>query len=120
MPCLYQPKKQGYSKTGHPSVACLFNHFGVETGHALSETRRALSLRGQLPHKFLLIGQRAFAGNQFKIFMETGKIIKTAFIAKLLDAHIVFNQQLAGMSYTYLNQKLGISFSRPGFEITAK
>ena len=60
----------------------------------------------QLPHKFALVVERAFAGDQFKVFMEAGKIIKAAFIAKLFNAQVVFNQEFAGMAHPYLNQKL--------------
>ena len=57
----------------------------------------------QLSHKFPLVSKRTFAGNQFEIFMKAREIIKTAFIAKLFDAEIIFNQQFAGMAHAYLN-----------------
>src|SRR4030095_5617888 len=75
---------------------------------------------GQLPHKLFLIGKWAFAGDHFKILMETGKIIKTAFVAKLFYTQIIFNQQFAGVSHPKLNQKLRIGFSCSGFKIPAE
>jgi hypothetical protein len=66
-----------------------------------------------LAHEFLLISERALAGNQFKIFVKAGKIIKAAFKTKLFNTEIIFNQQLAGMSNPDLNKKLRIGFSGP-------
>ena len=43
-------------------------------------------------HKFFLIDQRAFAGDHFKIFVEGGEIIKSAFITKLFNAQAAFNK----------------------------
>jgi hypothetical protein len=34
----------------------------------------------------------SFAGYQFKVFIETGKIIKSALITELLDAEVVLDQ----------------------------
>lgn len=36
-------------------------------------------------HKIFLITQGAFTGYQFKVFIETGEIIKSALITELLD-----------------------------------
>jgi len=60
----------------------------------------------QLSHKLLLVYKRTLTGDHFKIFMKACEIIKTAFITKLFDAKIVFDQQFAGISYTQLDQKL--------------
>src|ERR1700754_4709758 len=71
-------------------------------------------------YKLPLITQRTLSGDQFKVFVETGKIIKSTFIAKLLDAEVVFDQQLAGVSDTKLEKKAGIGLPGPGFEETAE
>ena len=52
--------------------------------------------------------------------MKTGEIIEPAFIAKLLDAHLVFDKQFAGMSHAYFDQELRIGFSGSRFEIAAE
>ena len=69
------------------------------------------SLSRHLSHELSLISERAFAGDQFKIFMKTGKIIKAAFITKLFDAHIIFNKQFTSMTYPYLDKELRVCFS---------
>jgi len=61
-----------------------------------------------------------FAGDYLKIFMEAGKVIKAAFIAKLFDAVVVFDQQFAGVPYADLDQELRIGLSCPGFEVTTE
>src|SRR5882762_4932045 len=67
-----------------------------------------------------LISIGSFSGDQFKVFIETGKIIKSAFITKLLDAEVVFDQQFAGVSDPKLEEETGIGLSGPGFEETAE
>ena len=52
--------------------------------------------------------------------MKAGEIIETAFIAELLDADIIFNQQLAGVTNPYFNQELGIGLAGARFEIPAE
>jgi hypothetical protein len=42
-------------------------------------------------NKLLLVNQRAFTGDHFKIFMETCKIVEATFVTKAFDALIVFN-----------------------------
>jgi hypothetical protein len=57
-------------------------------------------------NKFFLVDQRTFPCDQLEIFMEGSKIIKTAFITKLFNAHATFDKQFAGMTHAYLDQKL--------------
>jgi len=71
-------------------------------------------------YKLLLIIKWAFASDHLEILMKAGEVIETAFIAQLLDADIIFNQQLAGMAHTYFNKELGIGLAGTGFEIPAK
>ena len=88
-------KKQYYTKTGIPEVACLFNHLTMKNDQSLCLCH--------LSHKFFLISKRAFAGYKFEIFMKAGKIIKAAFIAKLFNAQVIFNKQLTSMAHSYFN-----------------
>ena len=39
--------------------------------------------------KLLLVAKRAFPGDQFKVFMKTGKVVEPALKAQLLDADAV-------------------------------
>src|SRR6266487_2636863 len=68
-------------------------------------------------HKFFLVEQGAFACNHFKIFVKGGKIIEAAFITELLNAETAFDEQFAGVAYSYLNQKFRVCFSCSGFKI---
>jgi len=95
-------KEHHYSKTGHPQVACLFNYFGLTTRDSRITSHDSRSL----PHKFPLIRKRALACDHLKILMKAGKIIKTAFIAKLFYAQAVFDQEFAGIAHADLDQKL--------------
>ncbi len=52
--------------------------------------------------------------------METGEVIETAFIAYLLYIDLVFDQQFAGMTYSYFVDELRIGFSCPGFKVPAE
>jgi hypothetical protein len=67
-------------------------------------------LSGQLTHKFSLVGERAFARDQFKIFMKAGKVIKAAFVTKLFNAQVVFNKKFTGMAHPDLDEELRVSF----------
>jgi hypothetical protein len=58
-----------------------------------------------------LIFQRTFAGDQFKVFIETGKIIKSALITQLLYTKVVFDQQLAGVADTEFEEEATSSTS---------
>ena len=42
--------------------------------------------------------------------MKACEIIKAAFITKLFNAKIIFDQKFTGMTHTELDQKLGIGF----------
>jgi hypothetical protein len=57
-------------------------------------------------NKLPLVGQGAFTGDHLEIFMEAGEIIEAAFITKPLDALVVFNQELAGMTHAQFDQEL--------------
>ncbi len=59
-------------------------------------------------------------GDQFKIFIETGEIIKSTLEADLLDAKIIFDKQFAGVTHAQLEEKTGIGLSCPRFEEAAK
>lgn len=59
-----------------------------------------------LSNKLLLVTEGAFAGDHFKVFVKAGKVVETAFIAKLFDAEVVFYEQLTGLSYPYFYQEL--------------
>ena len=69
---------------------------------------------------FFQIVLGGFAGDHFKMLVEAGEIIETAFETQLLDADAVVDEQLAGVPDAYLRHELRIGFARPGFEITAK
>jgi len=43
--------------------------------------------------------------------VEAGKIVESTFITKLLDAVIIFDEQLACMTHADFNQELRIRFS---------
>lgn len=73
-----------------------------------------------LGNKLFLITERAFAGDHFKVFVKAGKVVEAAFIAKLFDAQVVLNEQLAGLSYAYLDEELRIGLSGTGLEIAAE
>lgn len=62
----------------------------------------------------------ALAGNGLEMFVKTGEIIEPAFIAALLDADPVIDEQLAGMTYTYFRQELRVGLSCSGFKVPAK
>ena len=86
-----------------PEFVTSFNYFSIS--------------RSVTGYKFLLVIKRAFAGDHLEILMKAGEIIEAAFIAQLLDADIIFNQQPACVAYPYFNQELGIGFASAGFKI---
>jgi len=49
--------------------------------------------------KLSLVIQWAFTGYLLKILMEIGKIIEPAFVAKLFQGQLVFDQQFTGMAH---------------------
>ena len=67
-----------------------------------------------------LIQQRTLAGDGPEVLVKAGKVIESAFVAQLLDADPVVEEQLTGMSDTDLCEELGIGLSGPGFEIPAE
>ena len=71
-------------------------------------------------HDLFLVAQRAFAGDQFKVFVKAGEVIEPAFITKLFYTQVVFDQQFTGMSYPYFDQELRIGLSGAGFKIPAE
>jgi hypothetical protein len=73
-----------------------------------------------LCNEFFLVTERAFAGDHFKVLVKTGKVVEPAFVAKLFDAQVVFDEQLTGLAYAYFYKELRIGFACPGFEITAE
>src|SRR5882724_317623 len=101
------------SRTTHPyaDIATLRERLTLRDTRTLTNNDR--SPDGLLCYKFLLVAKGAFAGNEFKILMEAGEIIKPAFITKLFYAKIVFYQQLAGMPHPYLDHELRIGFPGP-------
>ncbi len=70
--------------------------------------------------EFLLVLHRAFAGVEFEVFVEVGKIVETAFKANLSYGNAAFGKQLAGMADPEFKQKLRIGFTAAAFEIPAK
>jgi hypothetical protein len=52
--------------------------------------------------------------------MKTGEVIESAFVTKLLNAKVIFYQQLAGVPNADLYQELRIGFTRSGFKIPAE
>jgi len=48
--------------------------------------------------EFLLVLHRAFAGVEFEVFVEVGKIVETAFKTDLRNRNTAFGKQFAGMA----------------------
>ena len=59
-------------------------------------------------------------GDQFKIFIETGEIIKSTLEADLLDAKVILDKQFAGVTHAQLEEKTGIGLSCPRFKEPAE
>ena len=72
------------------------------------------------PKERFLISQGAFSSNQFKVFIETCEIIKSAFVTDLLAIHPVFDQELACMAHPQLKQIASPGFAGVGLEETTK
>lgn len=56
--------------------------------------------------EFLLVLHGAFAGVEFKIFVEVGEVIETAFKANLRHGDAAFRKELAGMADPEFEQEL--------------
>src|SRR6267142_938533 len=71
-------------------------------------------------HEFSLVTQRGFAGDQFKIFIETGEIIKSALVTQLFYTEVIFDQELAGVADAQFEEEAGVRLPGPGFEEAAE
>lgn len=60
------------------------------------------------------------SGDQFKIFIETGEIIKSTLETDLLNAKVILDEQFTGMAHAQFEEKSGIGLSCPRFEEAAK
>ncbi len=60
---------------------------------------------------FFLVTKRALTRDQFEVFVETGKIIEPAFVTKLFNTQVIFDQKFACVAHPDLDQELRIGFS---------
>ena len=116
-PVLLRPQEKRNKKDQRDHYSFVLHHiYFLKSCPALPSFSKHRLFNRLRSHELPLIAQRTFTRDQFKIFIETGKIIKPALITQLLDAEIILDQQPARMAYPDLDQEPGIRLTRPGFK----
>lgn len=67
-----------------------------------------------------LIAQWTLAGKLLEVFMKTREVMEAAFVTDLLDIHLVFDQEFAGVPNADFNKELRECLAGTRLEIAAK